>query len=51
MPIEGFDYKGFASSMAEQARELVPADLQEQEKEYIIVLLKRREKGKYERIK
>ena len=27
MAIEGFDYKSFAASMAEQAKELVPADL------------------------
>ena len=39
MPIEGFDYKGFAASMAEQAKELVPADLQDQEKEYIVKTL------------
>lgn len=36
MAIEGFDYKGFAQSMAEQAKELVPQDLQENEKEYIV---------------
>ena len=39
MPIEGFDYKGFAASMAEQAKELVPADLQDREKEYIVKTL------------
>ena len=39
MAIEGFDYKEFASSMAEQAKELVPADLQENEKEYIVKTL------------
>lgn len=39
MAIEGFDYKGFAASMAEQAKELVPADLQDQEKEYIVKTL------------
>ena len=39
MAIEGFDYKGFAASMAEQAKGLAPADLQEQEKEYIVKTL------------
>lgn len=36
MAIEGFDYKGFAQSMAEQAKELVPKDLQPNEQEYIV---------------
>ena len=39
MAIEGFDYKGFATSMAEQAKDLVPPDLQDQEKEYIVKTL------------
>ena len=39
MAIEGFDYKGFATSMAEQARSLVPADLKDFEKEYIVKTL------------
>ena len=39
MPIEGFDYKSFAASMAEQARDLAPADLKEEEKEYIVKTL------------
>lgn len=39
MAIEGFDYKGFASSMAEQAKDLVPANLQDFEKEYIVKTL------------
>jgi len=39
MPIEGFDYKGFAASMSEQAKELVPKDLQDREKEYIVKTL------------
>ncbi len=39
MPIEGFDYKGFAASMAEQAKELVPQDLKDFEKEYIVKTL------------
>ena len=39
MPIEGFDYKGFAASMAEQAKELVPKELEEREKEYIVKTL------------
>ena len=39
MAIEGFDYQGFAASMAEQAKELVPADLKDFEKEYIVKTL------------
>ena len=39
MAIEGFDYKGFAESMAEQAKELVPKDLQESDQEYIVSTL------------
>ena len=35
MPIEGFDYKGFAASMMEQSKALVPPNLQDFEKEYI----------------
>lgn len=36
MAIEGFDYKGFASSMAEQAKELVPRDMEPAQQEYIV---------------
>ena len=39
MPIEGFDYKAFAENMAEQATQLVPADLKDFEKEYIVKTL------------
>ncbi len=39
MPIEGFDYKAFAASMAEQAKELVPADLKDRDKEYVVKTL------------
>lgn len=39
MPIEGFDYKAFAENMAEQATQLVPADLQDFEREYIVKTL------------
>lgn len=39
MPIEGFDYKAFATSMSEQAKELVPKELKDQEKEYIVKTL------------
>jgi hypothetical protein len=39
MPIEGFDYKEFASSMAEQAKQLVPANLKDFEKEYVVKTL------------
>ncbi len=36
MPIDGFDYKGFAASMAEQAKQLVPPELGDHEKEYVV---------------
>ena len=39
MPIEGFDYKGFAASMADQAKDLVPQDLKDFEKEYVVKTL------------
>lgn len=39
MPIEGFDYKVFAASMSEQAKELVPKELEDREKEYIVKTL------------
>ena len=39
MPIEGFDYKAFAASMSEQAKELVPPELEDREKEYIVKTL------------
>lgn len=39
MAIEGFEYKEFAESMAKQAAELVPADLKDFEKEYIVKTL------------
>ena len=39
MAIEGFDYKDFAESMASQAKDLVPADLKDFEKEYIVKTL------------
>lgn len=39
MPIEGFDYKGFAASMSEQAKDLVPQELEDREKEYIVKTL------------
>ena len=39
MPIEGFDYKGFAQAMSEQAVGLVPQDLNEQQKEYVVKTL------------
>jgi len=35
MPIQGFDYKGFAQSMYSQAQELVPPYIDAQGKEYI----------------
>ena len=39
MAIEGFDYKGFAQAMSEQAVGLVPQDLNEQQKEYVVKTL------------
>ena len=39
MPIEGFDYKGFADAMAGQAVDLVPADLEKKKKEYVVKTL------------
>lgn len=39
MAIEGFDYKGFAASMAEQAKDLVPKDLKDHEKDYVVKTL------------
>ena len=35
MTIEGFDYKDFADSMAEQADSLVPSDMDKEAKEYL----------------
>lgn len=39
MAIEGFDYKGFAASMASQAAELVPKDLKDNERDYVVKTL------------
>lgn len=39
MAIEGFDYKEFATAMASQAKDLVPADLKDNEKEYVVKTL------------
>lgn len=39
MPIEGFDYKAFAENMSEQAVQLVPQDLKDFEKDYIVKTL------------
>ena len=39
MPIADFDYKGFADSMAEQAKQLVPKDLQPEDSEYVVKTL------------
>jgi len=36
MAIEGFDYKGFAQSMAEQAKALVPKEMSPEDQEYIV---------------
>jgi len=39
MAVEGFDYKGFAQAMSEQAVGLVPQDLDDQQKEYVVKTL------------
>ena len=39
MPIKDFDYKDFAANMTAQAKELVPKDLEDREKEYIVKTL------------
>lgn len=39
MAIEGFDYKAFASSMAEQAKDLVPPEFEDFQKEYVVKTL------------
>ena len=39
MAIEGFDYKEFAASMAEQAKGLVPPNFEDFQKEYIVKTL------------
>ncbi len=36
MPIEGFDYKQFATDLATQANELVPQDFEPFQKEYVV---------------
>lgn len=35
MPIEGFDYKSFAAELASQVDELIPADFQDFQKQYV----------------
>lgn len=39
MPIEGFDYKAFAQNMSEQAAQLVPAELNDFQKGYVVKTL------------
>lgn len=39
MPIEGFDYKEFAQMMSSQAGELVPANFNEMQKNYVVKTL------------
>lgn len=39
MPIEGFDYKQFASDLATQAKELVPQEFEPFQKDYIVKTL------------
>lgn len=40
MAIEGFDYKGFSEELAAQAGDLLPADFQEFQKNYVINTIK-----------
>lgn len=40
MPIEGFDYQGFAQELASQAGELLPAEFQNFQREYVIKTIK-----------
>lgn len=40
MAIEGFDYEGFSNELANQAFELVPADFQDFQKQYVINTIK-----------
>ncbi|MBQ3311346.1 hypothetical protein IJG72_04640 [bacterium] len=39
MPVEGFDYKQFASDLAAQAKDLVPQDFDEFQKNYVVKTL------------
>lgn len=39
MAIEGFDYKGFAQNMSEQAGDLVPAEFDEQQRNFVVQTL------------
>ena len=36
MPIEGFDFKAFAKNLAEQAGQVIPADISDSDKQYIV---------------
>lgn len=40
MPIDGFDYQGFSDELANQAYELVPAEFQEFQKQYVVNTIK-----------
>ena len=40
MPIEGFDYQGFANELSIQAGELLPAEFQDFQKKYVISTIK-----------
>lgn len=40
MPIDGFNYKEFAQTLAEQAAEIVPADFQKFQRDYVINTIK-----------
>ena len=39
MAIEGFDYKAFAKDLAGQANGVIPAEIQEPDRQYIINLI------------
>lgn len=40
MAIEGFDYKGFAEELSSQANEIIPAEFQDFQKQYVINTIK-----------
>lgn len=40
MPIDGFDYQGFSDELANQAYELVPAEFQDFQKQYVVNTIK-----------
>ncbi len=39
MPIEGFDYKQFSAGLAQQAKAVLPPDLSEEDKKYVVSIV------------